>query len=450
MAGRYKVYPEYKEYNSAWFDFLPSYWQSVSLKWASQLYAGGTPSKDNLSFWENGSIPWLNSGSVNQGLIEKPSAFITRDAFNNSSAKWVPKESLVMALAGQGKTKGMVAQLAIDSTCNQSMAAIVPSKDISSRFLFWWLTSNYQNIRNMAGGDLRDGLNLELLGSISFPIFGRKEQQKIANFLDHEITKIDTLIAKQEKLIELLKEKRQAVISHAVTKGLNPDAPMKDSGVEWLGEVPEHWVVSKFGYISQVVRGGSPRPAGDPTLFNGDYSPWVTVAEITKDDEIYLTETATFLTKKGSLQCRVFTAGTLLLSNSGATLGVPSILSLNANANDGVVGFENLKVNSEFAYFYLSSLTEGLRERIKQGSGQPNLNTDIVKDISIPLPPNDEIECIIDYIHKLRAHYSRLEVKATQGIMLLKERKTALISAAVTGKIDVRDWAIPDEAQREQ
>ena len=440
MAGRYKAYPEYKRFNSTWFDSLPSHWQSVSMKWITNLYAGGTPSKDNLSFWENGSIPWLNSGSVNQSVIKKPSAFITRDAFNNSSAKWIPKGSLVMALAGQGKTKGMVAQLAIESTCNQSMAAIVPSQIVSPRFLFWWLTSNYQKIRNIAGGDLRDGLNLDLLGNISCPIFECKEQQKIANFLDYETAKIDTLIAKQEKLIELLKEKRQAVISHAVSKGLSPDAPMKDSGVEWLGEVPEHWDVTKFGYISQVVRGGSPRPAGDPELFNGDYSPWVTVAEITKDDEIYLTETETFLTKKGSLQCRVFTAGTLLLSNSGATLGVPSILSINANANDGVVGFENLKVNSEFAYFYLSSLTQGLRDRIKQGSGQPNLNTDIVKGISIPLPPSDEIEKIVEYIQKLRAHYRQLESKAIHGITLLKERKTALISAAVTGKIDVRDW----------
>jgi type I restriction enzyme S subunit len=119
---------------------------------------------------------------------------------------------------------------------------------------------------------------------------------------------------------------------------------------------------------------------------------------------------------------------------------VPSILSINANANDGVVGFENLKVNSEFAYFYLSSLTQGLRDRIKQGSGQPNLNTDIVKGISIPLPPSDEIEKIVEYIHKLRAHYRQLESKAIHGITLLKERKTALISAAVTGKIDVRHF----------
>jgi len=267
-----------------------------------------------------------------------------------------------MALAGQGKTKGMVARLGIETTCNQSMAAIVPSDIRYSDYLFWWLESNYENIRNLSGGDNRDGLNLELLGGIQCPKPSTPEQTQIAAFLDHETAKIDLLIGQQQELIRLLKEKRQAVISHAVTKGLNPHAPLADSGVEWLGQVPAHWNVRKFGYISSVVRGGSPRPAGDPTLFNGDYSPWVTVAEITKDDEVYLTQTETFLTKKGSAQCRIFAAGTLLLSNSGATLGVPKILSIDANANDGVVGFEKLNLNHEYAYYYLSTLTEDIRE----------------------------------------------------------------------------------------
>jgi type I restriction enzyme S subunit len=194
-----------------------------------------------------------------------------------------------------------------------------------------------------------------------------EEQQQIANFLDKATAKIDTLIEKQTKQIELLKEKRQAVISHAVTKGIKSNVKMKDSGVEWLSEIPEHWELSKFAYLSIVVRGGSPRPAGDPTLFNGDYSPWVTVAEITKDKNIYLNETETFLTKKGSEQCRVFTKGTLILSNSGATLGVPKILNINANANDGVVGFQSLsnKLNILYGYYYLNSLTNNLRDRIK-------------------------------------------------------------------------------------
>jgi type I restriction enzyme, S subunit len=162
---------------------------------------------------------------------------------------------LVVALAGQGKTKGMVAQLGIDSTCNQSMAAISLYAELYSRYLFWWLTSNYQNIRNMAGGDLRDGLNLEHLGSIQCPLPSRAESTFIANFLDHETTQIDSLIEKQQLLIQLLKEKRQAVISHAVTKGLNPNVPMKDSDVEWLGQVPEHWTVSKLKYFASIQGG---------------------------------------------------------------------------------------------------------------------------------------------------------------------------------------------------
>lgn len=155
---------------------------------------------------------------------------------------------------------------------------------------------------------------------------------------------------------------------------------------------------------------------------------------------MYLTSTEAFLTKLGSEQCRVFSAGTLLISNSGATLGVPKILTIDANANDGVVGFECLSLNHEFAYFYLSTITDDLRERIKQGSGQPNLNTDIVKAISVPIPPSSEVRQIVEYIVRTRLQFKLLTEKATKGIELLQERRTSLISAAVTGKIDVRDW----------
>lgn len=326
---------------------------------------------------------------------------------------------------------------------NEAIASFLNTSKLPLSFLYYVLPKFViENAStNIYGAKI---LNQELIRNANLLELPFDEAQKIANFLDHQTAKIDTLIAKQEKLIELLKEKRQAVISHAVTKGLNTNVPMKDSGVEWLGEVPEHWTVSKFGYISQVVRGGSPRPAGDPALFNGDYSPWVTVAEITKDDELYLTGTETFLTKKGSEQCRVFQSGTLLLSNSGATLGVPKILSINANANDGVVGFEDLKIDTEYAYFYLSVLTNDLRERVKQGSGQPNLNTDIVKAISITIPPENEIKEIAADIKKKIDHFSKLMASAENAIQLMQERRTALISAAVTGKIDVRNWQSPN------
>ncbi|TDS95644.1 MULTISPECIES: restriction endonuclease subunit S [Rahnella] len=217
MSGRYKAYGEYKESGVEWCNKLPQKWEGSNLRWLSIIYAGGTPSKNISDYWENGTVPWINSGAVNQGYVVTPSTYISQIGFENSSAKWIPKDSLVVALAGQGKTKGMVAQLSIDTTCNQSMAAIVLDRIIHSRYIYWWLTSNYQNIRNMSGGDLRDGLNLEILGDIQCPLPSDAECLNICNFLDHETAKIDTLIDLQQQQIELLKERRTALISAAVT-----------------------------------------------------------------------------------------------------------------------------------------------------------------------------------------------------------------------------------------
>lgn len=206
-----------KDSGVEWLGMVPKHWQVSSLKWLSKIYSGGTPDKNNLDYWTDGTIPWINSGAVNQETITEPSEYISEDALKNSSAKWIPKDSLVMALAGQGKTKGMVAQLAIETTCNQSMAAIVLGEKCDSRFILFWLKSNYQNIRNLSGGDLRDGLNLELLGSIRCPLPPISEQIAIRENLDFHICKINLLIEKTKDSIELAKEHRTALISAAVT-----------------------------------------------------------------------------------------------------------------------------------------------------------------------------------------------------------------------------------------
>ena len=267
VVRAWKRYPAYKDSGVEWLGEVPGHWQSVSLRWISCLFVGGTPDRANLTYWENGTIPWINSGAVNQSLITRPSSYITEEAYRNSSAKWVPKGALVMALAGQGRTKGTVAQLDIDTTCNQSMAAIVPNPCKNARFLFWWLASNYEKIRGLAGGDLRDGLNLEMLGSIKCPVPPYEEQHAIAAFLDRETARLGALIEKKHRFIELLEEKRQALISHAVTKGLDPDAEMKDSGVEWLGMVPAEWEISRLGLISESLQTG---PFGSQ-LHSSDY-----------------------------------------------------------------------------------------------------------------------------------------------------------------------------------
>lgn len=201
----YHAYTAYKNTNHPWLVEIPEHWKYASLRWISRRYAGGTPDKNKNEYWEEGDIPWLNSGAVNQATIRTPSTFITEDGFKNSSARWIPIDALVMALAGQGKTKGMVAQIKIDATCNQSMAAIV-IKDNFSRYIYWWLVSQYKNIRGLTSDEGRDGLNLDMIGAIPCPLPYLDEQKSIPRFLDYKTAQIDALIAKKEALLTKLAE----------------------------------------------------------------------------------------------------------------------------------------------------------------------------------------------------------------------------------------------------
>jgi type I restriction enzyme S subunit len=302
-------------------------------------------------------------------------------------------------------------------------------------------SDSYISVLRSVTDGIREGksISYDQFASVALPIPLLEEQEQIAKFLDREVAKIDALIDEQRRLIALLKEKRQAVISHTVTKGLNPSAPMKDSGVDWFDSIPSHWSIKRLGQISSIVRGGSPRPAGDSRYFNGSFVPWITVGEITKDAVMFLWETETMLTEEGAKLSRLIDSGTLVLTNSGATLGVPKILKITGCANDGVLAFLNLhsEIDQKFLFYFLNMLTEPLRERIKQGSGQPNLNTSIVGALPLPIPPLKEQKILVTHLEKLSASYASLEQQAFGLIDLLQERRSALISAAVTGKINV-------------
>lgn len=287
-------------------------------------------------------------------------------------------------------------------------------------------------------GTTRIRINLAELKNLKIPFPPLFIQQRIANFLDHETAKIDTLIAKQEKLIELLKEKRQAVIFHAVARGLNSDVPMKDSGVEWLGEVPEHWDVLAIKRLTQVKRGASPRPIDDPKYFdeNGEYA-WVRIADVSKSD-MYLVNTVQTLSDLGSSLSVKLEPNKLFVSIAG-TVGKPCISGKKLCIHDGFVYFPELKIDHHYLY-YIFEAGEAYKGLGKMGT-QLNLNTDTVGEIKIGLPPQEEIEDIVAFIKISCEKFDLLLNKAINSIELMQERKTALISAAVTGKIDVRNWS---------
>ena len=433
----------------AWVDSIPAHWDVVSLRWCAIRFSGGTPSKDNDDFWEGGDIPWLNSGAVNAGLIVEASDFITEAAYLSSSAKWVPKGALVIALAGQGKTKGMVAQLGFAATCNQSMAAIVPSRRIDSRYLYWWLVSNYSNIRNMAGGEARDGLNLEMIGSIPCLAPPLEDQAYIAAHLDRETAKIDTLIAKKRELIAKLKEQRSALISRTVTRGLPPEAakavgldpnpPMKDSGVEWLGEVPAHWSVSPLGYLVDMFGGGTPDKS-NPDYWDGDI-PWVSAKDMKtpfiQDSEdhisgIALASSAASLVPTGSIL--IVVRGMILLHTFPVALTLAEV-SINQDMKALVCG---ASISPKFLFWAISGAANHLVASADEAAhGTKKIDTAVFKRLELAFPTIPEQVEVVKYLDNSVASLDILLARIETAITRLTEYRAALITAAVTGQLAI-------------
>lgn len=440
---KYVVYSEYKTSPTTWLDQLPTHWDAASLRWMSKRYAGGTPDKGNEAYWEDGEIPWLNSGAVNDGYITQPSELITREGFANSSAKWIPKDALVMALAGQGKTKGMIAQLGIATTCNQSMAALIPDHRFAPRYLYYWLTANYQNIRNLAGGEARDGLNLEMLGSIPCPVPPLDEQKTIARFLDAKTAQIDALMAHKRQLIAKLKEKRSALIARTVTRGLPPEAAkavglepspaMKDSGVDWLGKIPAHWNEDKVARLFRAMKG---RNAAQLTK---EYC-----ATIEGEYPVYSgqTENDGVMSSIDEFEFDAGEDGYLFSTTVGAKamslMHLKGKFSLSQNCM--VIAPMSDKESVRFYYYHLQPLFQFERGLIPEHM-QASFRMEDLYQYQVGIPPIAEQVAISDYLDQTCSKIDCLIAVTDQAISQLNEYRQALITSAVTGKIDVRELA---------
>ena len=271
------------------------------------------------------------------------------------------------------------------------------------------------------------------------------EQTAIVRYLDYLDRRIRRYIRARQKLIKLLKEQKQVVIHRAVTRGLDPDVPLKPSGVDWLGEVPEHWEVRRVKSLCLVKRGASPRPIADPKYFddNGEYA-WVRIADVTASQR-YLERTTQRLSKFGQSLSVPLDPGSLFLSIAGS-VGKPIITKVKCCIHDGFVYFPQFKGNTEFLLrvFESGAPFHGLG---KLGT-QLNLNTETVGAITLGWPPLPEQTAIVEYLDKTTADLDTAITRACRGIDLLQEYRTRLIADVVTGKLDVREAAaaLPDES----
>ena len=422
-------YESYKDSGVEWMGEVPSHWEISSL---GKIFL-------SVSEKNRPDLPLL-SITRELGVIERD----TED--QDSNHNFIPDDLsnykiLKKGQFGMNKMKAWQGSYGVSNfTGIVSPAYYIFDfiKSINPQFFHWAIRSKiYVSFFGSASDGVRIGqwdLSKSRMKSIPFIIPSNNEQQKIAQFLDDKTAKIDQAVNLAEKQIALLKEHKQILIQNAVTRGLNPDVPLKDSGVEWIGQVPEHWEILSIKRLSQVKRGASPRPIDNPKYFDndGEYA-WVRISDVTASN-MYLLETTQKLSNLGKSYSVPLMPGSLFLSIAGS-VGKPIITKIKVCIHDGFVYFPEYKQNTKFLYyiFYSEQPYIGLG---KMGT-QLNLNTDTVGAIKIPIPPLCEQQKIADYLDTQTAKIDQAIALKTAHIEKLKEYKSVLINDVVTGKVQV-------------
>lgn len=437
-------YAKYKPSGVEWLGEVPEGWEVVPLKRSFAIVGGSTPKSDEAGYWD-GDIRWATPSDLSRidGLyITDTARCITPAGLSSCASTLVPPGSVVVSTRAPIGTVGIAAN---EMCTNQGCRSLVPAGDVESRYFARLLSVSTTELNVRGRGSTFLELSGEELGAFRVPVPPLPEQTAIAAFLDRETGKIDALVAEQERLIELLKEKRQAVISHAVTKGLNPKAPMKDSGIEWLGEVPAHWSGAPLKRLTVVLRDGTHLP---PSRVEAGV-PLLSVRNIV-DGKFVLRDDDSMISRESYFElCRALTprAGDLVLAIVGATLGKSAVIP------EGIGDFQIQRSLCVFrlqadrmdthylsAAFCSSEFQQQLWNLVGY-SAQPGIYLGTLGNIRVPVPPLPEQHAIVAHLDRETSRIDALLTEAQRAIDLLQERRSALISAAVTGQIDVRKLA---------
>lgn len=437
----FPAYPTYKDSGSEWIGTIPDHWPASPLKRAFEIEGGSTPTPDEVN-WD-GDIAWVTPADLS-GLsslfLDSSKRTITATGLASCGSTLLPAGSLILS------TRAPIGSLAIalTSMCtNQGCKGLVPNENASAVYFAFVLLTAIDELKNRGRGSTFLEISGDELSRFSVPTPPFAEQIKIARFLDHETVRIDALIDEQQRLIELLKEKRQAMISLAVTKGLDPTVPMKDSGVEWLGEVPEHWEVKQLKHVVDpntsitygIVQAGPEFEGGIPYIRTSDMSGEalpisgypLTSPEI---DESY----ARSRVRPGDIVMSI-------RASVGKCLPVPDELKV-ANLTQGTAKISpGQGVTRNFLLAFLNAeAAQNYFELMAKGATFKEITLDALRRTPVLLPPVGEQIKIDQFVARHAGLLNETCKQAIQSVSLLQERRSALISAAVTGKIDVRDW----------
>lgn len=433
----YKPYEEYKDVDLPWLDRVPSHWEMEKVKYKFDLVK--EPSSD-----ENPTVLSLTQKGIKVRNIESNEGQLAKsyEGYNTIKKGYI-------CLNPMDLESGAAAKSEYEGVISNAYFTIKPKfEDINTDFYSKYFNLHYKKkifygfgkgVGRPEGSGGRWTLNRETF--INFPIIfpPKEEQDKIVEFLDYQIEKIDRFIDLRERQIALFEEEKEVLINNAVTKGIDKTVSYKDSGVDWLGEIPEHWEVIRLKYVSTSIKtGGTPQNFGEHHLSNNGIE-WYSPGDF--NDRLILTGANRKLSKEGQKLVNIFQKNSVLIVGIGGTLGKVGLSkeSFSCNQQINVITPRFDLMDANFLLYFLYSHKNDISGRVNYTT-LPILNQEDTKNLTITLPPISEQESIVVHIEKETSKIDKTIDLYKKQIDLIKEYRTSLISHAVTGKIDVRNF----------
>ena len=419
-------YPSYKSSGIEWLGNVPRHWRTEKIKYMISSCGGGTPNTENADYW-NGDIPWVSAKDMKRSRISTTEDTITDLGLKESTSRLINENTVLMVVrSGILKHTIPVAINTVPVAINQDMKALFVKEGLEPEFLYYFVEGMQKTLLPLWAkqGCTVESIDQGFMGNTNLHLPSLSEQKAIAAFLDRAMERIDGLIGKREKLIALLQEKRAALISHAVTKGLNPSAKMKPSGIDWLGDIPTHWEVKRLKYnfslkTERFVTDENPIALENIESWTGRFIP--TNSEFEGDGMAF---------KQGDIlfgKLRPYLAKVFLAERNGEAIG------------DLFVMAPRQTVCPKFAaYLFRTRDFIEIIDGSTFGSKMPRASWGFVGNMPFPLSPLSEQNAIATYLDAETKKIDGLMEREQQIIERMKEYRSALISAAVTGKIDVR------------
>lgn len=438
-------YNNYKNTNIQWLGDIPEHWEVKRIKQVFTNFGSGTtPKSSNEAYYEDGNINWLNTSDLNNGYIETTKFKISKIALKELALRLYPINTLAIAMYGQGKTRGTVGLLKAPSTTNQASCMMYGTKIANEKFILWWFIHKYEDIRFINIGATQPNMNQDFVRQLLLQLPPLSEQTAIANYLDQKTAQVDKKVDLLSQKIEKYKELKKSLINETVCRGLDKNINIKPSGIDWIGDIPDHWEVKRLKDLGEI----STSSVNKKIQENEAIIKLVNYTDVYGNQTKELRNSSKYMQVSANelqIKYKNLLKGDVLFTPSSETvedIGVSAVV-LETLANT-LYSYHilrlrfRLKINDNFKkYLFNNDKVQLYFSKSCKGTTRKILGLNDFNNLRVILPPHKEQTTIAQYLDEKTSKIDQITANLSQQIETLKELRKTLINEVVTGKVRV-------------